>query len=314
MRKPVTREAAAAKRVVRAAAAAARRAAARRAASAVEAIELLSDESDHDTKDEEVIELLYSDDYDTIEILDSSEEEDSDDDVQLHFGVSALKRRQPQPHSLQKAQQQHQQQQPAQQPPHTIQMYVDGSYRRKQTAARPYSMAGGVYVSGARFSMARILQGGAPDSCRAELGAIYAAVEHLATAGLAGLLPGMHAHAAAAAAAGSSADAGTGLQDQRQGQQQAAAALLQQAAAEVHILTDCEACLNMLVVRDKVKTKYGALVLAIKRMKAALPFTVRICLVKGHSNEKNAHALGNRRAHRLAYCCSAHEPVCQLPA
>jgi hypothetical protein len=188
-------------------------------------------------------------------------------------------------------------------------MYVDGSHRPAATAKNPYRMAGGVYVAGGRLSMARILQGGAPDSCRAELGTIYAALEHLTTAGLAGLAPSWLAGTAAVAA-------GSSCQDQQQGkkQQQAAAGLVQQAAAEVHILTDCMSCLDMLVVKDKVKAKYGALVRAIKQMKAALPFAVRILWVKGHSKARDPHAVGNDRAHQLAYRCSAHQPVCQLPA
>lgn len=152
--------------------------------------------------------------------------------------------------------------------------------------------------------MSRILQGGAPDSVRAELGTIYAAVEHLATAGLAGLLPSRRT-CTSTAAAGSSG----GLQEQ-----QAAAALVKAAAAEVHILTDCRSCLDMIVVRDKVKAKYGALVRAIKQMKAALPFVVRILWVKGHSKARDAHSFGNECAHQLAYRCNAHQPVCKLPA
>jgi hypothetical protein len=196
-------------------------------------------------------------------------------------------------------------------------MYVDGSHRPAATAKNPYRMAGGVYVAGGRLNMARILQGGAPDSCRAELGTIYAALEHLTTAGLAGLVPSWLAGTAAVAA-------GSSWQNQQQGQkqqqaaaglaQQAAAGLAQQAAAEVHILTDCMSCLDMLVVKDKVKAKYGALVRAIKQMKAALPFAVRILWVKGHSKGRATHAVGNDRAHQLAYRCSAHQPVCQLPA
>jgi hypothetical protein len=283
-------------------------------------IDLLS-ETEDESEDEEVINLVDSDDYEVIEILDSSEEEDSDDedDVQIVCCITPAKQRQQRPQSrrqkslqkslhksLQNAQQQ-QQKQPGQQPRHIIQMYVDGSYRSKPTAKKPVCMAGGVYVAGGRFSMSRILQGGAPDSCRAELGTIYAAVQHLTTAGLAGLLPSRLAGTKAA---------GSSWQNQRQGQkqQQPAAGLVQQAAAEVHILTDCQSCLDMLVVRDKVKAKYGALVRAIKQMKAALPFVVRIIKVKGHSKAKGAHAVGNDAAHNLAYRCSAHQPVCQLPA
>jgi hypothetical protein len=266
-------------------------------------------------QDEEVINLVDLDDYEVIEVLESSEEEDSDDEdgVEIVCCITPAKQRQQRQQSLRqqslkKAQQQQQKQQPGQQPRRIIQMYVDGSYRPAATAKNPYRMAGGVYVAGGRLSMSRILQGGAPDSCRAELGTIYAAVEHLTTAGLAGLVPSWLA-GTAAVAAGSS-----GQNQQGQKQQQAAAALVQQAAAEVHILTDCQSCLDMLVVRDKVKAKYGALVRAIKQMKAALPFAVRIFKVKGHSRARDAHAFGNDRAHQLAYRCSPHQPVCQLPA
>ncbi|WIA20927.1 hypothetical protein OEZ85_005269 [Tetradesmus obliquus] len=147
MRRPLTR-----------ASTAGRRAAALRAAPVVEAIDLLSDESEDESEDEEVIELLDSDDYEVIEILDSSEEEEDseEDDVQI-------------------------------------------------------------------------------------------------------------------------------------------------------------SCLDMIVVRDRVKEKYGALVRAIKRLKSSLPFVVRILKVKGHSKARDAHAVGNDAAHRLAYRCSAHQPVCTLP-
>jgi hypothetical protein len=264
--------------------------------------------------------LLVSDDYEVIEILDSSEEEedsDDDDDVEIVCCITPAKKQQQQQRrqsarqqSQQKQQQQQQQAQQLQQPPCIIQMYVDGSYRLRVTPKHPIKMAGGVYAAGGRLSMSRILQGGAPDSCRAELGTIYAAIEHLATAGLAGLLPGKLNRTAVAAGAG----AGVSRQGQQQQQQQTAAGLVQQVAAEVHILTDCQSCLDMIVVRDRVKAKYGALVRAIKQMKAALPFVVRICKVKGHSKAKDAHAFGNDRAHQLAYRCSAHQPVCKLPA
>uniref|UniRef100_A0A383WJQ2 Uncharacterized protein n=1 Tax=Tetradesmus obliquus TaxID=3088 RepID=A0A383WJQ2_TETOB len=292
-----------------------RRAAALRAAPVVEAIDLLSDESEDESEDEEVIELLDSDDYEVIEILDSSEEEESDeDDVQIVCCITPAKQ-QPQQRrqslrqqSLQKQrsqQKQQQKQQLGQQPPRSvIHMYVDGSYRPRATAKNPYSMAAGVYAANGRLSMSRILQGGKPDSCRAELGTIYAAIQHLATAGLAGLLPSKLARTAAGAQAG--------WQGQQQ-QQSAATGLVQQVAAEVHILTDCQSCLDMIVVRDRVKEKYGALVRAIKRLKSSLPFVVRILKVKGHSKARDAHAVGNDAAHWLAYRCSAHQPVCTLP-
>lgn len=244
----------------------------------VETVDLLdSDEETDSESTQDVIELLDSDEEEVIELLGS----DDEDDVRIVKVTSPGK------------EQQHEQK-------HTIRMYVDGSHR---PGTRPFNMAGGIWVPGEALSIARILHGGQPDSCRAELGTIYAAVDFLSTFGLAGM-----AGRAARAAARAVADVQAIAVDASQ------LAASKQSAVEVQILTDCQACLDMLVRKDRVKQKYRTLVEAIKQLKAQLPFLVRIFKVKGHSKKKDAHAVGNKRAHTLAYKCDKHQPVCKLPA
>lgn len=241
----------------------------------IETVDLL----DSDTEEEQsqtVILIDSDDDEGVIELLGSDDEEE----VQLVKVTSPNK------------QQQHDAK-------YTIRMYVDGSYR---PVGQPFNMAGGIWVPGEGLSISRILIGGQPDSCRAELGTIYVAVDFLATFGLAAI-GGQIARAAARAVAVAQAAADQGIPGQ-----------MQLAAVEVQILTDCQACLDMLARKNKVKEKYKDLVESVKQLKAQLPYVVRIFKVQGHSREKDAHALGNKRAHKLAYKCDKHQPVCKLPA
>lgn len=232
-------------------------------------IDLLTDD-ETESEEEDVIEILDSDsEEEVIEILGSDDEEE----------VRIVQITPPRQQCEQKQQ-------------HVLRMYVDGSHR---PGTRSFNMSGGIWVAGDALSLARILHGGQPDSCRAELGTIYAAVDFLSTFGLAGM-EGKTARAAARAVAAAQA-----------------AGIARQASVEVHILTDCQACLDMLASTYKVKQKYKALAEAIKHLKAQLPFAVRIFKVKGHSKKKDVHAVGNDKAHKLAYKCSKHEHVCKLP-
>lgn len=173
---------------------------------------------------------------------------------------------------------------------HAISVYVDGSYRPH---ANPARMAGGVYVVHNALSIARILVGGPPDSCRAELGSIYAALQFVSLHGLSGL----------AGKAG------------RAAQREVAAGARDCPWVELRIHTDCQSSLDMLQRRDRiVRSKYIGLVHAIRHLILQMPCKVRLIKVQGHSKKSDIHAMGNWRAHNLAYKCDMHHPVCLLPA
>ncbi|KAF8057639.1 transferase [Scenedesmus sp. PABB004] len=84
--------------------------------------------------------------------------------------------------------------------------------------------------------------------------------------------------------------------------------------AQIRIISDCQAAVNMLASRASIKAKHSALVRGIWALAAALPAGCGVSWVwcKGHTRV-GEHAAGNRMAHTLAFRCGKHEPVVRLP-